>query len=212
MSRATKRIERQHEYIKERVRAGRDIEIIGAMLMLALLSLSLRNVFANVIGSLLSLFILVFAFYSYKRPRNRYIKMRAKYFFFFALLSIFAYYGSHAIPKGDITLMTSLAGALVTATSISAVFAGTIYEKMKETTLRNRKSMPEEVIDLTVRLAIYPIIISILALFASILALVFSASSFVFSIILVNVAITFVLLALITSVEFLKEDLLRQLN
>ncbi|MDE1871230.1 MAG: hypothetical protein KGI06_03250 [Candidatus Micrarchaeota archaeon] len=199
-------------YLEERIKSSKQLETIGAFILLDLVLVSLRNPFVTFIGVIVSILILIFAIYSYIGTKSKYLKMRARYMVFFVILALFTYYGSYGIPRGDTALMIAIGESLVTATSISAVFAGTIYEKMKEATITNKHRMPKELIDIVARLAIYPMIISIAAVFTAILALVFSSSHFLFSIILVNLTITSILLALITSVELLKEDLERQLD
>ncbi len=199
-------------YVKERVRAGRRVEFIAALLLLSMVTLSLRSSGFSVLGIISSVLCLALAFYNFLVANDRYIRLRAKYIVGFVALAIFGYYASFSIASGDITLIRSLTGSLITATSISAVFAVTIYEKVKELTLRHRGRMTQELLDISVRLATYPILVSVVAVFASILALIFSGSNFIFSIFLVNITITFVLLALIMSVELLKEDLMRELG
>ena len=173
---------------------------------------SLRNFDSEVIGAILSLLCLGLAFYNFLSVKDRYVKLRAKYIVGFVALAIVGYYSSFSIANGDVAVVRSLAGALITATSISAVFAVTIYEKVKELTLRHKTRLTKELLDISVRLATYPILVSVVAIFASVLALMFSGTNFVFSILLINTTITFVLLTLIMSVELLKEDLMRELG
>jgi hypothetical protein len=199
-------------YISERTSFGTRLELLGILLLIDLVLLSFRNPVIISLGSIISIIIVVIALYSYLLPKNIHMKTRARYMLLFVVLSIFAYYGTHGITKGDTPLMTALGESLVTATSISAVFAGTIYEKMRALTVDHGKKLPKEVVDIVVRLAIYPMVISVIAVFTAILALVFSSSNFIFSIILINATITFVLLTLLTSVELLKEELTRQLE
>ena len=178
----------------------------------SVLFLSLRSFRSTAIGVVLSLLCLGLAFYNFTAAHERFIKLRAKYIVGFVAIAIVGYYASFSIAHGDVTLIRSLASALITATSISAVFAVTIYEKVKELTLRHKRKLTDELLDISIRLATYPILVSIVALFASILALVFSDTNFIFSILLINVTITFVLLTLIMSLELLKEDLMRELG
>ncbi len=202
----------QSGYVKERVQAGRRIEFIAILLLLSMLFLSLRSFRSILIGAVFSLICICLAAYNFLVARDRFVKLRAKYIVAFIILAIFGYYASFGIAIGDTTLIRSLAGSLITATSISAVFAVTIYEKVKELTLRHKRRLTQELLDISVRLATYPILVSVVAVFASILALVFSGTNFIFSVFLINVTITFVLLTLMMSVELLKEDLMRELG
>lgn len=203
---------RKNSYVQERVGAGRRIIFIGILLLLAMLFLSLRSLPSTAIGVILSLLCLGLAFYNFMTCQDRFIKLRAKYIVGFVALAIVGYYASFSIARGDITLIRSLGSALITATSISAVFAVTIYEKVKELTLRHQRKLTKELLDISIRLATYPILVSIVALFASILSLVFSDTNFIFSILLINITVTFVLLTLTMSLELLKEDLMRELG
>ena len=203
---------KQNTYVMERVHAGRRIEFIAVLLLLSMLFLSLRSYRFSVLGAIFSLLCLALAFYNFLVVKDRFLKLRAKYIVGFVALAIVGYYSSFSIANGDVTLIRNLSGSLITATSISAVFAVTIYEKVKELTLRHKTRLTKELLDISVRLATYPILISVVAVFASVLALVFSGSNFVFSVLLINVTITFVLLTLIMSVELLKEDLMRELG
>jgi hypothetical protein len=197
----------------EGVRSGRYIMYTGVILFLSLLFLSLRSVQGIVLGTFFAAVALLIALYNYTTIKNnRYIKLRAKYLALFAVAAVVGFYASYGIANGDITLVRSLTGALITATSISAVFAVTMYEKLKEITIKNKSSLSREILDLNIRLATYPILISVGAVFASILALTVSGSNFILSIFLINVTITAVLLTLITSVEILKEDIMRELE
>jgi len=198
--------------VRQRVNSGRNIESIIALLLFSMLMLSLRNTFGIVLGTLTSLICIGIAIYNFLTSKEPFLKLRAKYIVGMVLLAIIGYYASFRIVNGDITLIRSLASALITATSISAVFAVTIYEKIKELTLKHEGRYQKDIIDISVRLATYPLLISVVAIFSAVLALVVSDTNFLFSVFLINVTITFVLATLIMSVELLKEDLMRELN
>jgi hypothetical protein len=199
-------------YNRQRIRSGRRSIYIGFLLLLSLVFLSVRIFGSTAIGSLFTLLCLGLAAYNYIIIRDKYLKLRAQYILGFVVLSLFAYYGAFGIAYNDTVLVRSLAGALITATSISAVFAVSIYEKMKEITVKNKHELTKELKDISIRLATYPVLISVAAVFTSIFALVFSDANFIFTVFLINVTITFVLITLMMSVELLKEDLMRQLE
>ncbi len=198
-------------YVAERIESGRNAIIIGLALIADLVLFSIRGNLFTSLGVIASLLIVLFGIANYFRASNMYLRMRAKYIMFFIVLSIFTYLGSRTIPPNDAQVMYAIGQSLVTATSISAVFAVTIYEKLQDVTVRNKSRISRELKDIAIRLAVYPILVSVLAVFSSVLILVFS-SSFLFSIILLNITVTFILLTLITSVELLKEDLMRSLD
>jgi hypothetical protein len=197
----------------EGVRSGRYIRYSGVFLFLSLILLSLRSGFGIVLGTLFSAISLILAFYNFILIKNnRYIKLRAEYIAWFTVFAIVGFYASYGIVTGDTMLVRSLTGSLVTATSLSAVFAVTVYEKIKDLTIKNKSRLTREILDLNIRLATYPILVSVGAVFTSILALTFSDSNFIFSIFLINVTVTAVLLTLITSVGILKEEIMRELE
>ena len=195
----------------EAVVSGRRLEAIVVLDMVALVLLSIRSSNEIRIGTLFAVLTICLAFYNYKRLENRFLKLRAKYALLAVVMAIIGYYASYGIVRGDTVLVTSLAQALVTATSISAVFAVAMYEKISNVTILNKNILSKEILDINIRLAIYPILISVGAVFASILALIFARSNFILSVLLINLTVTAVLLTLITSVALLKEDLLRRL-
>lgn len=202
-----KKIQRSNEG----VRSGKRLEYVAVLTFLSLVSLSMRSNITLVFGIFLSLFAIALVFYNYHALKSGFLKLRAKYAMLTVVLAVVGYYAAYSIPRGDVTLIVELTTALVTATSISAVFAVNMYEKISSITVRNKHRLSKEILDINIRLATYPILISVGAVFASILALIVANTHFTFSIFLINVTVTSVLLTLITSVALLKEDLLRQL-
>lgn len=203
-----KKIQRSSEGVQH----GRMLEYIAALTFVTLVLLSLRRPLATVLGVFLSLITVGVAFFSYVILKGRFLKLRARYVLLIVVLAMVAYYATFGIATGDTELLVSLSTALITATSISAVFAVTMYEKISTITIKRKNEFSQEILDINVRLATYPILISVGAVFASILALMFAHSNFRISIFLINATITAVLLTLLTSVALLKEDLLRQLS
>lgn len=194
----------------ERRASSKRMVYVGIFLGLSLIFLSLRGRFAY-LGPVFSTIAIIITGYSYFSTKNESLKLRAKYMLLFVVLCVISYHASLGIANGNVTLLSSLGATLVEATSISAVFAGTIYEKVRSMAINSKHKLDRELIESMVRVATYPLLISIIAIFCSILSLMESINHFGLSIFLINITITFVLLTLISGVELLKEDLTRQL-
>jgi hypothetical protein len=185
--------------------------VLTVFLALAMLMVSARSPAYLVGGIFFSALAIAIPLYGVISNRDSFLKVRNRYTLLFVVLCVIAYFSTLGIANGDTTLLRTLGSALITATSISAVFAGTIYEKVREVALLYRKKMDARAIRMSIRLAIYPLLVSIIAVFSSIMLLVLSGSNFVLSVLLCNITITAILLTLLMSVELLREDLTRQL-
>jgi hypothetical protein len=187
------------------------LELMALFLLLAMLAISTQQQAYVGIGIVFSLLAMAIPAYSFLTSRDKYVRIRNRYTLFFIVLCIITYFATLTIKSSDTTLLRTLGSALITATSISAVFAGTIYERIKEISLLYKKKMDAHMIRMSIRLAIYPLLASVVAVLSSILLLILAGSNFFLTVLLCNFTITAVLVTLLMSVEILREDLTRQL-
>lgn len=190
---------------------SRRVMLMAVFLLLAMIFISVRRPFYIALGVVFSILTIALPLYSLLTAEDIFVRIRIRYVLLFVVLSLTAYFATLGIANGDTALLRTIGSSLITATSIGAVFAGTIYEKVKEKTLVNRGKLSRRSIGISICIAIYPLLVSVIAVFASVMLLILASTNFIFSIFLCNATITAILVTLIMSVELLREDLARQL-